>query len=296
MKLLIAIVTLLLLATPSLAADQFFSPEGERSIRADGYIDASIDKVWEAWTTSKGMTDALETPATIELRPGGKYEILFKPDSPEGQRGSEGCTVLSYLDKRMLSFTWNSPPQFPEVRDGAYKTIVVVDLLPAGAQRTRIVITHHGWPDAAHSNAQWDGAFEYFRKAWPGVIGAMQMHFKPMGDPSKLPNVGDPALNPKHGFLYTFVELKRPDLLDTLTDEEKKQFGQHAQHISDLTKQGTVVFAGPCMDMKGPAVVILDVRTEEEARKLMESDPAVKFGLLKAELHPVSLSFVRWRD
>ena len=49
MKLLIAIVTLLLLATPSLAADQFFSPEGERSIRADGYIDASIDKVWEAW-------------------------------------------------------------------------------------------------------------------------------------------------------------------------------------------------------------------------------------------------------
>lgn len=296
-SLLFALI-IVLAALPSHAADLFFSPEGDRTIRVDRSIPGSIADVWRAWTTSEGIRAFLETPATVELRPAGKFEILFQPDSPEGQRGSEGCTVLSYLDKRMLSFTWNAPPLFPDVRNGPHKTIVVLEFFPTGAKSTRVVLTHHGWPDAAHTTEQWDKAYEYFEKAWPNVLTALNEYFfkKDGFDPAKLPSAGDPSLDPKNGYLYTFVELKRPDLIKTMTDEEGKQFGEHAEHIKRLAHEGTVIFAGPCRDMKGPAVVILDVRTESEARALMESDPAVKHGLMKAELHPVRLSFVRWRD
>jgi uncharacterized protein YndB with AHSA1/START domain/uncharacterized protein YciI len=256
-------------------------------------------------TTSAGWETFLGVKADIDLRPDGKFHILFVPDAPEGQRGSEGCTVLSYTPKRMISFTWNAPPSFAAVRDGPHKTIVVIELLPAGASRTLVRLTHHAWPAAADSTPQWDDVFKYFEKAWPSVLSALKAHFAPQRPESATKAASDdqaaadkakPEADPKNGWLYTFVALKREDLLATLTDEEKQQFSDHAGYVKDRCKEGTVVFAGPCTDMKGPACVILDVRTEAEARALMENDPAVKHGLMKANLHPVRLSFLRWRD
>ena len=268
----------------ALGADSFFSPPAERAVRCEAYVDAGVKEVWRTLTTGEGWDAFLGVKADIDFRPGGKFHILFVPDAPEGQRGSEGCTVLSFLPERMLSFTWNAPPTFPEVRAGAHKTVVVIETLPL------VRLTHHGWPGAAESSELWDGVFAYFEKAWPQVLGALRGHFQKGASEDR------PQADPKGGWLYTFVALKRDDLLQTLTDEEKQQFGAHANYIKDRCKEGTVVFAGPCTDMKGPACVVLDVRTEAEARTLMENDPAVKHGLMKAKLHPVRLSFLRWRD
>ncbi len=284
------------------AADAFFSPAADKSIRTETYVDADVQTVWRTLTTGAGWEAFLGVKADIDLRPAGIFHILFNPDAPEGQRGSEGCTLLSYTPQRMLSFTWNAPPSFAAVRDGPHKTIVVIETLPAGASRTLVRLTHHGWPAAADSSPQWDEVFKYFEKAWPGVLSALKAHFAAKPSPPAEPSdqaAADKAKaesDPKNGWLYTFVALKREDLLATLTDEEKQQFSAHAGYIKDRCKEGTVVFAGPCTDMKGPACVILDVRTEAEARALMENDPAVKHGLMKANLHPVRLSFVRWRD
>lgn len=278
------------------AADAFFSPASDKSIRCESYVDANIKEVWKTLTAAAGWEAFLGVKADIDFRPGGKFHILFAPDAPEGQRGSEGCTVLSYQPERMISFTWNAPPKFPTVRNGDHKTIVVIEMLPAGADRTLVRLTHHGWPNVAESTEEWTGTFEYFEKAWPSVLAALSDHFKKQPDAQSTTDAAKPKPDPKNGFLYTFVALKRDDLLQTLTDEEKQQFSAHANYIKDRCKEGTVVFAGPCTDMKGPACVVLDVRTEAEARALMDTDPAVKHGLMKANLHPVRLSFLRWRD
>lgn len=74
-------------------------------------VSATTDQVWQAWTTSEGARTFFSENAEIELRSGGKYEILFVKDNPVGQQGSEGCRVLSYLPKKMLSFEWNAPPE-----------------------------------------------------------------------------------------------------------------------------------------------------------------------------------------
>ncbi|MFM9958724.1 MAG: SRPBCC domain-containing protein [Phycisphaerales bacterium] len=299
MKSLLMELVLLVAFASSIRAfgsDAYFAPAGDRLVRAEAYVDAPIDTVWETLSTSAGWTAFLGAATTIELRPGGKMEVLFVPDAPEGQRGSEGCTVLSYLPKRMLSFSWNAPPSFPEVRNGEHKTIVVIELFPAGAKRTLVRLKHHGWPGTAETTEQWDGVFAYFEKAWPGVLDALKEHFAPKAPSDVRADAAGPKPNPKAGWLYTFVGLKRADLIETATDEEKKQFGAHAAYVRDLALAGTVVFAGPSTDMKGPAVIVMDVRTEAEARELMENDPAVKNGLMKAKLHPVALSFVRWRD
>lgn len=112
----------------------------------------------------------------IEVRPGGKFELYFRADGPEGERGSEGCTVLSYLPEEMLSFSWNAPPEHKHAR--TKHTWVVVRLTDAGAASTRIRIDHLGF--AGHASAaaehagEWKEVRHHFVEAWPRVLEAMR--------------------------------------------------------------------------------------------------------------------------
>ena len=61
----------------------------------------------------------------------------------------------------------------------------------------------------------------------------------------------------------------------------------HLANISRLAEEGKLVLAGPFMDdgeIRG--IYIFDVKTNDEARKLTETDPAIKAGRLIMELHP----------
>ncbi len=61
----------------------------------------------------------------------------------------------------------------------------------------------------------------------------------------------------------------------------------HLKNIMRLAKEGKLIIAGPFLDnseIRG--IFIFDVKTVEEAKKLTETDPAVKAGVLSMELHP----------
>ena len=61
----------------------------------------------------------------------------------------------------------------------------------------------------------------------------------------------------------------------------------HLKNIIRLANEGKLVIAGPFLDdqpIKG--IFIFNVATVEEARKLTETDPAIKAGILVMELHP----------
>jgi uncharacterized protein YciI len=72
---------------------------------------------------------------------------------------------------------------------------------------------------------------------------------------------------------------------DSVTAAKLQQ--AHMDNIARMAEEGTLVVAGPFMDetdMKG--IYIFNVATVEEAKKLTETDPAVKAGRLIMELHP----------
>ncbi|MDB5022264.1 MAG: hypothetical protein JWP78_19 [Mucilaginibacter sp.] len=61
----------------------------------------------------------------------------------------------------------------------------------------------------------------------------------------------------------------------------------HLKNISRLADEGKLIIAGPFMDdqpIRG--IFIFNVSTVEEARKLTQTDPAIKAGSLIMELHP----------
>ena len=130
-------------------------------------------ELWQAWTKEERMRQWL-TEASIECSLGGRFELYFMPEGQE--RGSEGCRVLSFVPERMLSFTWNSPPSFPQERPR--HTFVVLFFTPVEGG-TRLELNHLGWPASgmAGGAGKWREVFAYFEAAWPEVLGALHGAF-----------------------------------------------------------------------------------------------------------------------
>lgn len=123
-------------------------------------VTATPDKVWQAWTTNDGVRSFFAPDSDIELAIGGKYEIFFNHTKPYGEKGSEGCKVLSYVPERMLSFSWNAPPAISALRQSGEKTWVVVEIEP-----TLVKL----WHFIPKEGGDWDNYYNYFDRAW-GVV------------------------------------------------------------------------------------------------------------------------------
>jgi len=146
-----------------------------RVIQKEVKIDASVDKVWKAWTTNEGAEKFLAPKARIKLTPGGPYEMYFDTEAPKGSQGGEGCRVLSFLPLEMLSFEWNAPPEFPNVRKEQMEkhTWVVVQFTRVAKDQTRVRLTHLGWREGE----EWEKVFQYFVRAWDIVLGRLEHVF-----------------------------------------------------------------------------------------------------------------------
>jgi len=103
----------------------------ERSVFCEITVPATIPEVWQAWTTETGTESFFSRKCKIDLRPGGAYEMLFNQDSKPGEQGGEGMIIMSIQPEKMLSFTWNAPPNLPQVR--GQMTHVVVRLFEANS-------------------------------------------------------------------------------------------------------------------------------------------------------------------
>jgi len=139
-------------------------------------VELPRSEVWKLLATGEGWKRFFDVEARIELRPGGKFEILFDPDAPPGQQGSEGCTVLSFLPDEMLSFTWNAPPKFAHAR--SRYTWVVVRFTEPAVTRTFVRLDHLGFAEQAADNpdhrAEWEEVRAYFQRAWGMVLDKMK--------------------------------------------------------------------------------------------------------------------------
>ena len=86
---------------------------------------------------------------------------------------------------------------------------------------------------------------------------------------------------------YVIAFLKSgPTKLTDSTARAKLQEA-HMNNIQRMADEGKLVLAGPFLDGKAlRGIYIFNVESVEEAKKLTETDPAVKAGTLEMELHP----------
>lgn len=74
--------------------------------------------------------------------------------------------------------------------------------------------------------------------------------------------------------------------------DEAGVMAAHFEYLKQHFEEGKVVLVGPCLDF-AYGLAILETETEEEARRIMENDPAVVQGVMRAEFHPFKLSLLR---
>ncbi len=89
-------------------------------------------------------------------------------------------------------------------------------------------------------------------------------------------------------FLYK-LQLVRGDMLRTgPTAAEQAVVAEHFAYLQDLNAQGAIILVGRTLttDENAMGLAIFRADSEDAARQVMNSDPAVTKGLMSATLYP----------
>ncbi len=88
--------------------------------------------------------------------------------------------------------------------------------------------------------------------------------------------------------MYQFVILKTGDVKIEDKDSVNKLFRGHMENIGKMAEAGKLVIAGPFgkNDKQYRGLYIFKTSDKTETETLLQSDPAIKAGLLSAEIYP----------
>ncbi|MEO7841397.1 MAG: YciI family protein, partial [Anaerolineales bacterium] len=89
-------------------------------------------------------------------------------------------------------------------------------------------------------------------------------------------------------FIY-FLKPARPGMVtDGPTPEEAETVSRHFAYLSDLTDKGVIILVGRTQndDESTFGIAIFEAEDKSAARKIMEADPALAGGVMRATLYP----------
>jgi len=127
-------------------------------------IPASRSQVWQAFTTSDGLSTWLTPGAVVDLRKGGEWTAHF----PGGKTG--GGTILSFVPEEELTLAAMAPERFPTVRE--QRTIAKFQFVADG-ESTVVRLVQTGWK----SGEEWDQAYEYLATGNAQLLATLRQRF-----------------------------------------------------------------------------------------------------------------------
>jgi uncharacterized protein YndB with AHSA1/START domain len=140
------------------------TPAPNKALVFEVKVPASPEAVWEAFTTSTGLSTWLTPAAVVDLRKGGEWTAHF----PGGSTG--GGTILSFQPKTELVMSAMAPDAFPHVR--AERTTAAWRFRAEGGS-TIVTLKQTGWKEGA----EWDKAYEYLAAGNAQLLETLQRRF-----------------------------------------------------------------------------------------------------------------------
>jgi uncharacterized protein len=95
-------------------------------------------------------------------------------------------------------------------------------------------------------------------------------------------------------YIYTLRVCRLEMLQSGPTPEEATAIQKHVDYLARLSAEGIVLLAGRTQttDENTFGIVIINFTSEEEAKGIMESDPAIVAGVMAGGLAPYSIAVV----
>jgi len=131
-------------------------------------LNAPPEEIFDFWTNSKKAEKFFAPKCEIENRLNGKYHILFLLDNPLGEQGSEDCKILTLIENKEISFSWNAPPEFNELRKKHTK--VKISLKKLNINMCELELSHQNFGETN----DWEKVQDYFYVAWDIVLGRLK--------------------------------------------------------------------------------------------------------------------------
>jgi uncharacterized protein YndB with AHSA1/START domain len=120
--------------------------------------------VWQAFTTSSGLSTWLTPGAVVDLRPGGEWTAHF----PGGKTG--GGTIVSFVREEEVVLSAMAPEQFPTVRTERTRVRFHFE---AKGDSTIVQLVQTGWKQGA----EWDQAYEYLTVGNAQLLATLHRRF-----------------------------------------------------------------------------------------------------------------------
>jgi len=114
-------------------------------------IEANVDDVWSAFTTTEGLKSWVAPLADIDFRVGGKWRANYNKDGKLGDATTIENTILCYDPKRMLSIKATTFPEGFEFVEAARETWSVFYFAKVSDSKTKITIVGLGYSDSEQS-------------------------------------------------------------------------------------------------------------------------------------------------
>lgn len=158
----------LLMTAPSATTAQQVDP-----IILEGTVNAPLDDVWKAFSTSDGLKAWLAPHAEIDLHVGGLMRTNYNAAGSLGDPATIENTVLSFEPRRMLSIRVSKPPQnFPfPIAVRQMWTVIYFD--PVGTTQTRVREVSLGFTSEPESQRMRD----FFQQGNATTLSQLQRHF-----------------------------------------------------------------------------------------------------------------------
>lgn len=99
-------------------------------------------------------------------------------------------------------------------------------------------------------------------------------------------------------YLYVLKPTRLAMLTDGPTEHEQKVVAEHFAHLSRLTEAGVMILVGRTQnaDETTMGLAIFRAESDEAAREIMNSDPAVINGVMTATLFPYRVALMGTRS
>ena len=95
-------------------------------------------------------------------------------------------------------------------------------------------------------------------------------------------------------YLYRIQPTRLGMLTEGPTERESEITSLHFAYLKDLVEQGVIILAGRTLnsDENTFGITILNAENEDIARQIMLDDPAVREGVMNAELFPYRIALI----
>ena len=172
-----AVVTLLLGTATAAGQDvrntSFAMPNGDRVLRQEAVVAATLEEVWKTFTTADGLRTFLAPMVSLDFRVGGKWEVSADPNAQLGDPKNIVNEVISFLPMEMISVRVTQAPSTFAHPEMAKSVWTVYQFERLGADRVRVIVSMVGWK----AGSDWDSTYNFFERGNAYTMRQLQTRF-----------------------------------------------------------------------------------------------------------------------